>query len=305
MQSNRNHKDRLFVRIFSDLEHKDWIISLVNALSGTHYTEDELVEVNTIEEILYIKMKNDVSYLIDHQLFLVEHQSSYNPNMPLRGFIYFGQLYDSYIQQHNLNVYSTRRIKLPRPQFFVMYNGPKEVPDVSKLRLSDSFEQDERRGPHKSHRPQEVEFEWTATMYNINAGHNDSLLNACLPLQQYSEFVSMIHRGRLSGLTLDATLALAVDYAIENNFFDGLFRKLKGDVMSILFKEYTDEEANALFYNDGHDVGYDEGFEAGAAEQRAKDEAELRQKESELASQAEEIFRLKAELEELHGKLTQ
>ncbi len=286
MQSNHRHKDRLFVRIFSDLEHKDWIISLVNALSGTHYTEDELIEVNTIEEILYIKMKNDVSYLIDHQLFLIEHQSSYNPNMPLRGFIYFGQLYDSYIQQHNLNVYSTRRIKLPRPQFFVMYNGTKDVPDVSKLRLSDSFEQ---TGDDTVH---EIDFEWTATMYNINAGHNDSLLNACLPLQQYSEFVSMIHRGRLAGLPLDAALGQAVDYAIDNNFFDGLFRKLKGDVMSILFKEYTDEEANALFYNDGHDVGYDEGFEAGAAEQRAKYEAELK-------AQAEEIERLKAEISKL------
>ncbi len=295
MQSNHRHKDRLFVRIFSDLEHKDWIISLVNALSGTHYTEDELVEVNTIEEILYIKMKNDVSYLIDHQLFLIEHQSSYNPNMPLRGLIYFGQLYDSYIQQHNLNVHSTRRIKLPQPQFFVMYNGPKEVPDISKLRLSDSFEQ---TGDDTVH---EIEFEWTATMYNINAGHNDSLLSACQPLQQYSLFVGKIHQGRLAGMSLDAALSQAVDYGIERNFFDGLLRKLKGDVMSILFKEYTDEEANALFYNDGHDVGYDEGYSAGAAEQRAKDEAEIRSKESELAAQAAKL----AKYEKLYGKLPQ
>ncbi len=280
MQSNRDHKDRLFIRIFSDLDHKDWIISLVNALSGTSYTEDELVEVNTIEEILYIKMKNDVSHLINHQLFLVEHQSSYNPNKPLRGLIYFGQLYDSYIQQNNLNVYSSCRIRLPHPQFFVMYNGPKEVPDVSKLRLSDSFEQ-VAEAQYLPVQP-EVEFEWTAAMYNINAGHNDTLLNACLPLQQYSQFVSMIHLGRLSGLTLDASLGQAVDYAIEHNFFDGLLRKLKGDVMSILFKEYTDEEANVLFYNDGHDAGYDKSFEDGVASQRAKYEAEIAQLKAEI-----------------------
>ncbi len=284
--SNRNHKDRLFVRIFSDLEHKDWIISLVNALSGSHYTEDELVEVNTIEEILYIKMKNDVSYLIDHQLFLVEHQSSYNPNMPLRGLIYFGQLYDSYIQQHHLSVYSTRRIKVPRPQFFVMYNGPREVSDVSKLRLSDSFDDT------GSQTTPDIEFEWTATMYNINRGHNENLLDACIPLSQYSQFVGMIHENRRAGMSLDAALALAVDYAIDRNFLDGLFLKLKGDIMSILFKEYTDEEANALFYNDGHDVGYDEGYADGAAEQRAKDEAELK-------AQAEKL----AQYEKLYGKL--
>ncbi len=296
--TNRNHKDRLFVRIFSDLEHKDWIISLVNALSGTHYTEDELIEVNTIEEILYIKMKNDVSYLIDHQLFLIEHQSSFNPNMPLRGLIYFGQLYDSYIQQHNLNVYSTRRIKLPRPHFFVMYNGTRDVPDVLQLRLSDSFDND------GTDTPDDIGFEWTATMYNINAGHNEDLLSDCLPLSQYSQFVAMIHENRRTGLPLDAALEQAVDYAINLNFLDGLFLKLKGDIMSILFKEYTDEEANALFYHDGHDVGYDEGFDAGrlegysvgaaagAAEQRAKDTAEL-------AAQAAKL----AQYEKLYGKI--
>ncbi len=291
--TNRNHKDPLFVRIFSNLEHKDWIISLVNALSGTHYTENELIEVNTIEEILYIKMKNDVSYLIDHQLFLIVHQSSYNPNMPLRGLIYFGQLYDSYIQQHNLNVYSSRRIKLPRPQFFVMYNGTRDVPDVLKLRLSDSFDND------GTDTLDDIGFEWTATMYNINAGHNNSLLNACQPLQQYSLFVGKIHQGRLAGLSLDAALSQAVDYGIEHNFFDGLLRKLKGNIMSILFKEYTDEEANTLFYNDGHDAGYDEGYDAGAAEQRAKDESELRSKEAELAAQAAKL----AQYEKLYGKL--
>jgi len=148
-----------------------------------------------------------------------------------------------------------------------------------------------------------MEFEWTATMYNINKGHNHSLLNACIPLQQYSQFVAMVHEGRKAGLSLDAALTKAVDYAIEQGFLDGLFLKLKGDIMSILFKEYTDEEANALFYEDGREAGYDDGFydgrKQGAAEQRAKYEAELSSKNAELKARDEEIKRLKAMLKDL------
>jgi len=123
-------------------------------------------------------------------------------------------------------------------------------------------------------------------MYNINHGHNDDLLNACIPLQQYSQFVAMVHEGRKAGLSLDDALTKAVDYAIEHGFLDGLFLKLKGDIMSILFKEYTDEEANALFYEDGREAGYDDGFDdgysKGVAAQRAKDEAEIAQLKAEI-----------------------
>ena len=83
--------------------------------------------------------KNDISFLIDSTLNLYEHQSTWNPNMPLRGLGYFARLYEDYVRLNELNIYSETRIKMPKPQYFVFYNGTKAEPDRQILKLSDSF----------------------------------------------------------------------------------------------------------------------------------------------------------------------
>lgn len=85
---NIQYKDRLFRLLFGSIEMKSNIISLYNALNGTDYSEEKEFEITTLDDAIYIKMKNDVSLLIDSYLPLWEQQSSYNPNMPLRGLLY-------------------------------------------------------------------------------------------------------------------------------------------------------------------------------------------------------------------------
>lgn len=97
MQTNSKHKDRLFRFIFGNPEHKEWTLSLYNAINGSNYTNPEDIEFNTIDDIIYMGMKNDVSFLIMHVMNLREHQSSLNPNMPIRFFLHAGQLYDKYM----------------------------------------------------------------------------------------------------------------------------------------------------------------------------------------------------------------
>ena len=71
---NRQYQDRLFKAIFGREEHKDWLLSLYNALNGSSYTDPSDIEINTIEGIIYVTMKNDISFLIDSQLNLYEHK---------------------------------------------------------------------------------------------------------------------------------------------------------------------------------------------------------------------------------------
>ena len=92
---NREHKDRLFKFIFGkDTEQsKRWRLQLYNALNGTNYTDPDALKINTIENVIFITMHNDISFLVDTEMNLYEEQSSRNPNMPLRGFFYFSILY--------------------------------------------------------------------------------------------------------------------------------------------------------------------------------------------------------------------
>lgn len=81
---NRKYKDTLFRFLFG--RDKKNALSLYNAINHSSYTEEDDLEYTTLDDVIYMKFKNDVSFLIGKTLNLYEHQSSYNPNMPLRGF---------------------------------------------------------------------------------------------------------------------------------------------------------------------------------------------------------------------------
>ncbi|MDO4267278.1 MAG: hypothetical protein Q4C73_02300 [Eubacteriales bacterium] len=97
MTLNRKWKDRLFIRIFSDPED---LLDLYNAINGTEYHDPEQLEITTLEDVIYMGMKNDASFIIDDELQLWEHQSTCNCNMPVRGLIYLASLYQQYIKRH-------------------------------------------------------------------------------------------------------------------------------------------------------------------------------------------------------------
>ena len=84
-KGKRTYKDELFRMVFS--EKKD-LLELYNAVNSTDYHNIDDLEINTLDNALYLSVKNDVSFLIDCTMNLYEHQSSYNPNMPLRGLFF-------------------------------------------------------------------------------------------------------------------------------------------------------------------------------------------------------------------------
>ena len=228
---NKKYKDRLFCLLFGNEEYKDNILSLYNALCHTTYTNEEDIQIYTIDDVIYIKMKNDVSILLDSFLYLWEQQSTFNPNMPIRGFMYFGKMYDRYITENSLNIYGKTIIKLPTPRYTVLYNGMDEQPSFMQLRLSDSFINPDSSGA----------FEWTASMINLNDGKNEDLLINCRPLKDYMTLINEIRKNSKI-MNFDNAVDAAVTYCIEHDVLKTFLLKHRAEVKDVCITEY-DEKA--------------------------------------------------------------
>ena len=120
------YKDRLFSFLFGNEAHKEWTLSLYNAINGTQYDNPDDISIETIRQVLYMGMHNDVAFIIADQLSLYEQQSTFNPNMPLRMLEYTANLFEKYIKREALNKYGHRQIMLPVPRLVVFYNGTEE-----------------------------------------------------------------------------------------------------------------------------------------------------------------------------------
>ena len=251
---NAKFKDSLFRMIFGGKDDRSarWRLELYNALSGREHQNPKDLKITTIENVIYITMKNDVSFLVDSQMSLWEHQSTWNPNMPLRGFMYFAKLYQKYISSFQEKIFDETLIMIPSPRYIVFYNGNKKVEEISKLRLSDAFINFDQQG----------EFEWTATMMNINKDSNLPLQNNCKPLYDYVRFVDRVKTNLKNGLDKDKSLEEAVDWAIREEFLEGFFKEQKAEVLGMCLTEF-DQEA---YDNRRRKEGYEEGVRNHAIE---------------------------------------
>lgn len=253
MSVNRKHKDRLFRTLFGEEQRKENTLALYNALNDTSYDNVDDLEIKTIDDAIYMGMKNDVAFIIYNDLSLYEHQSTYNPNMPIRGFMYAGQLYSKYIEQNDLNVYSSMQQKLPSPHYYIFYNGTDKHKDVEELKLSDAFEKFEDYG----------KYEWTAVMLNINYGHNKKLLEKCRPLMEYSIFVSKIRKYTESESTLEQAVNKAVDECISEGVMADYLIGHKAEVTDMVLTEYNEEKTMKAFAKEYLENGIKQGIEFG------------------------------------------
>ena len=267
---NKHYRDRLFKAVFGrDTEQsKKWRLDLYNALNGTHYSDPDALEVNTIENVIYMTMKNDISFLVDSQMTLYEQQSTFHPNMPIRGLFYFSQLYQMYIEKNNKNILVTRLIKIPEPCFIVFYNGSRKTPETFKLRLSDAFERRETKTNTFSKRNDASlkDFEWTATVININPGHNSALQKKCKSLYDYVRYVGRISENKKKGLSTKEAVDDAVNWAIKEKLLDGFFKINRAEVSAMCLTEYDEEATNRAFREDGYLDGVEDGKQEKAVE---------------------------------------
>ena len=253
-EPKRTYRDTLFRTIFGgkDERSKRWLLSLYNALSGKNHTNIEDLEITTLEDVIYVSMKNDLSFLIHSQMCLYEHQSTVNPNMPLRGLLYFSQLYQQYIDKHKKNLYGSVLVKIPAPQFIVFYNGDTKQADIIKYKLSDAFITDVSSKDGETYG---ADFEWTATVININKNHNESLSKNCEPLYYYCEFVNQVKENLSQGMSFDSAVNEAVDFAIKGDFLEGFFREKRMKILDDIYTEFDQESYDETLRNDGRIEG--------------------------------------------------
>ncbi|HCM91824.1 MAG TPA: hypothetical protein DIS78_04585 [Lachnospiraceae bacterium] len=242
---NLKHKDRLFNFIFGKEENRKWTLSLYNAVNGSDHDDESMIEFNTLEDVMYLSMKNDTSFLIGNIMSVYEHQSSFNPNMPLRMMEYVGRLYSGYISKNKFNKYGEKLIMLPTPKLVVFYNGLKEQADESILRLSDSFD--------KGHR-NEADIEVRVRMLNVNHGRNKELMDRCKPLAEYAWFIDEIRKNRKEHDT-ESSVRLAIEAMPDDCIIKGFLTGHMKEVEGMLDTEYNEAEVKELFKEEGREEG--------------------------------------------------
>jgi len=238
------YKDRLFNFIFGREENKEWTLSLYNAVNGSSYTNPDDIKINTIREILYLGMRNDVSFLISGDLNLYEQQSSYNPNMPVRLLQYAGHLFESYITENKLNKYGSKLIELPVPKLVVFYNGTKEMPDEQILKLSDSFPEGAAS-----------DIEVRVRVINVNHGRNLQTLEACRPLYEYSWVIQKVRENNKELDDIEAAIEKTITEIPKEFILKSFLETHRAEVRGMLSTEYNEEEVKELFMEEGRKEG--------------------------------------------------
>lgn len=233
---NYHHKDRVFKFIFGNPENKQWTLSLYNAINGSNYGNPDDIQFNTIEDAVYLGMKNDVSFILAvlNELIIWGHQSSFNLNIPLRIFIYAAKLYEAYIVEHGYQhkQYGTKLLPLPRPKCVCFYNGRSDRPEREELRLSEAFGGD-------------GDIEVKVTMININYGKNKALMEACEPLKEYAWLVDAIRRHEKIFHEIEAAVDAALDEMPDDFLIKKFLLKNKAEVKGMFLTEYDQEKVLA------------------------------------------------------------
>ena len=243
----RNHKDRLFRMIFRE---KKELLSLYNAVNGTSYTNAEDLEIVTLENAIYMNMKNDLAFIMDSYLNLYEHQSTYSPNMPLRDLFYIAKELQGQVNHRDL--YRNTLIKIPPPRFLVYYNGSEEQAEMKYLRLSDAFQKS----------MDDPDLELVVTMLNINLGKNRKLLEQCQTLKEYAIYVKKV-RTYAKSMKVEE----AVDRAVRECINEGILREFllrnRKEAVEMSIFEYDEEAVFEIVRKDEYEKGLQEGLEKG------------------------------------------
>lgn len=268
---NRNHKDALFRFIFKN--PKD-LLSLYNALNGTDYTDVSDLTVTTLEDIVYMYYKNDISFILGSEMSLFEHQSTFNPNMPLRGLFYFSTLYKKYVAENNIDIYSSKRAQIPIPRYIIFYNGRQEMPERCTLRLSDAFvkksdnyNSNQVTASDTSSKCNSAKFqpamEITAHMININIGNNAELMEKCRLLHDYAAFIGLIRDYVSQENDINTAVTLAINQAISHNILKEVLSVHTAEVRDMILTEYNEEQHIKNEKNISYDDGFNDGVECG------------------------------------------
>jgi hypothetical protein len=272
----------MFDALFRDEQR---LRELYNALAGTNYGEEAEVSINTLQNVLFMKQRNDISFTVGGKLVvLIEHQSTVNENMPLRCLLYIARLYEKLIDKKT--IYREGLVPIPVPEFYVAYNGSKPQPDYREIRLSEAFTVKEKP----------VNLELTVKVININQGHNPAILRRCDTLGMYAEFVGLVKKEMKPNMPKQKraeVLQKVIDYCIDQGILKEFLEEHSSEVQNMLFTKWN--------WKDYEEVQMEEAEERGRAEGRAESEERIRQDQEQIRQDRERIRQLEEENRRLRG----
>ena len=245
--ANRNYKDTVFRKLFSDKEN---LLSLYNAINGTKYDDPEALEIVTLENAVYMGMKNDLAFVVDMSLVLYEHQSTYNPNMPLRDLFYISAEYQKLVDSSSL--YSSRLQKIPAPSFIVFYNGIEKKEDRWVNYLSEAYENQDG----------EANLELKVITLNINEGHNRELMEQCRILREYAQYVAKV-RNYVKEMGLNEAVERTVNECIQEGILADFLSRSRSEIIAMSIFEYDKEKEEKKLRKAEYEYGYDSGYNSG------------------------------------------
>ena len=303
VQAKQKYKDTVFTKLFNN---KAAAIQLYNALYQKNLPEDTPIEIVTLDDVLFTKRKNDVAFLVDgHFLIFTEHQSTLNENMPLRLLLYVVQEYEKLIgyrivegkQVSNPKLYKKERIPLPRPEFFVLYNGTENLKDDNTkkvvteklMRLSDAFVEKSESGSENS-------LELCVKVIDVRYKSNHESLHQQAKQQkkgkkkeegkkeknlsllgEYSYFISKVEEYKKEYKNLEDAIKTAAKHCVEQGILREFLLKNETEVVAMLLGVYDEElEKQAIREEEREKADRRVAKEReNAAKERAKAEAKV------------------------------
>lgn len=228
---NREYQSDVFSMLMMD---KRRALEVYNAMNGTAYDDPELLEITTLEDRSFsLTVRNDASFILDANLSLYEHQSTYCPNMPLRNLIYVTSLLQKRLHEQHENLYGKALVKIPVPHFVVFYNGREQAPEHYELRLSDAF----------ANKTDTLQMELICQVYNINKGNNSELLEKCPTLRDYMYFVDLVRTYLMEcdHKDLEHAIRQAIEQCIREDVLRDFLIEHRAEVMHMMTLDYTFE----------------------------------------------------------------
>ena len=289
----RQYKDNVFCLLYRD---KNNLLDLYNGLNDTNYTNVDDLTVTTLKGGVYMKYKNDASFVFGQDLYMFEQQSSRNPNMPLRFLHYLSDVYRQ--MYNNSDLHRSTMLKIPVPHFVTFYNGKQPLEVESTLRLSDMYEK-------KMDCP---ELELVVRVININTDaiinkklldtekndiingtnqsdefHNSNnkvssdntnpftfsseFLSKCETLKDYMTFVNKVRvKTDVEKIDIRTAVTEAVDECIAENVLSEFFRNHREEVITVSIYEYDEESHLEIVKEEGRQLGIADGRQLGLTE---------------------------------------
>lgn len=244
----RNYKDRIFRMVFRE---KKALLALYNAMNETDYENEDDLKVTTLESALYLEMKNDVSFVLYDELLLYEHQSTKNPNLPLRNLFYVSNVYSELTK--DLFLYGSVPVQIPEPKFVVFYNGLENMQEREVLKLSSLY----------AKKAEHISLELETLVLNVNVGYNKILMERCRQLSDYAQFVSEVRKRLSKKIPLSEAVNEAVEDCIQRGILAEFLSKNRAEVIKVSIYEYDEEKVKRMFKEECMKLGMEQGKQLG------------------------------------------